>query len=301
MEAVDRALGIYIKGVSEETTEVDLQSTFSQFGLITETVIKGERGWALVQFADSAAAAAAAGAGVTSIGGCDVEVAARTPPKPREPRDVPASVNLYLKGLDEETTRDEVEETLGGFGEVTSVKLRCEAPPPSSVFRAFPRLPFCPARHAPPRAPSDDAAADHSADRGFAFAAMDTVEAAAAAVAASPLTVGELSDVEVEMRRSRAPAPRKPRAPKRESNINPFRDLYIKGLNPDEDNEDALYETFGQFGAVDRVILRKDRDFAFVTFVEDGAVAGAVAASGGLTINGETVTVEARKPKEPRA
>ena len=40
MEAVDRALGIYIKGVSEETTEVDLQSTFSQFGLITETVIK---------------------------------------------------------------------------------------------------------------------------------------------------------------------------------------------------------------------------------------------------------------------
>ena len=49
MEAVDRALGIYIKGVSEETTEVDLQSTFSQFGLITETVIKGERGWALVQ------------------------------------------------------------------------------------------------------------------------------------------------------------------------------------------------------------------------------------------------------------
>ena len=37
----DRALGIYIKGVSEETTEVDLQSTFSQFGAITETVIKG--------------------------------------------------------------------------------------------------------------------------------------------------------------------------------------------------------------------------------------------------------------------
>ena len=59
MQAVDRALGIYIKGVSEETTEVDLQSTFSQFGLITETVIKGERGWALVQFADSAASAAA--------------------------------------------------------------------------------------------------------------------------------------------------------------------------------------------------------------------------------------------------
>ena len=84
---------------------------------------RDERGAAAVQFADSAAAAAAAGAGVTSIGGCDVEVAARTPPKPREPRDVPASVNLYLKGLDEETTRDEVEETLGGFGEVTSVKL----------------------------------------------------------------------------------------------------------------------------------------------------------------------------------
>ena len=130
MEAVDRALGIHIKGVSEETTEADLQSTFSQFGAVTETVIKGERGWALVQFADSAAAAAAAGAGVTSIGGCHVEVAARTPAKPRQ--DVPASVNLYLKGLDEETTRDEVEETLGGFGEVTSVKLRCEAPLPSS-------------------------------------------------------------------------------------------------------------------------------------------------------------------------
>ena len=39
----DRALGIYIKGVSEETTEVDLQSTFSQFGAITETVIKGSK------------------------------------------------------------------------------------------------------------------------------------------------------------------------------------------------------------------------------------------------------------------
>ena len=46
MEAVDRALGIHIKGVSEETTEADLQSTFSQFGAVTETVIKGERGWA---------------------------------------------------------------------------------------------------------------------------------------------------------------------------------------------------------------------------------------------------------------
>ena len=151
----DRALGIYIKGVSEETTEVDLQSTFSQFGAITETVIKGERGWALVQFADSAAAAAAAGAGVTSIGGCQVEVAARTPAKPREPRDVPASVNLYLKGLDEETTRDEVEETLGGFGEVTSVKLRCE-PPRSSGFLlpgGFPAAPIlpCTPRTAPHR------------------------------------------------------------------------------------------------------------------------------------------------------
>ena len=50
----DRALGIYIKGVSEETTEVDLQSTFSQFGAITETVIKGERGWALVHRAAGA-------------------------------------------------------------------------------------------------------------------------------------------------------------------------------------------------------------------------------------------------------
>ena len=107
-------------------------------GAVTETVIKGERGWALVQFADSAAAAAAAAAGVTSIGGCHVEVAARTPAKPRQ--DVPASVNLYLKGLDEETTRDEVEETLGGFGEVTSVKLRCEAPlrlPSSGLSRGF--------------------------------------------------------------------------------------------------------------------------------------------------------------------
>jgi len=268
----DRTLGIYIKGVDEETTEEDCTAAFSSFGTITEVVLKGERGWGLVHFTTPAEAAAAAAGGITSVGGVEVEVLARTPPKPREDKAVPASVNIYLKGLEEETTREEVETALEAFGEVASVKLQ--------------------------------------AARGFAFAAMETVEAAEAAVAATPLTVGALGDVEVEMRRSRAPAPRngsdKPRS-KKKSEPRPPRDLskdiYIKGLTPETDedsNEDALMDVFGQYGTVTRVMLRKGRDFAFISFEEDGAVAAAVAASGNIDVKGATVDVEARtgKPRD---
>jgi hypothetical protein len=41
-------------------------------------------------------------------------------------------------------------------------------------------------------------------------------------------------------------------------------------------------------------MVRKDRDFAFISFAEDGAVAMAVAGSGGITVAGASVTVEAR-------
>jgi RNA recognition motif-containing protein len=168
----DRTLGIYIKGVDEETTEEDCTAAFSSFGTITEVVLKGERGWGLVHFTTPAEAAAAAAGGITSVGGVEVEVLARTPPKPREAKAVPATVNIYLKGLEEETTKEDVETALEAFGEVASVKLQ--------------------------------------AARGFAFAAMETVEAAEAAVAATPLTVGALGDVRSS---SQLPSPCPPPCP----------------------------------------------------------------------------------------
>lgn len=259
----DRALGIYIKGIAEDTTEADVMSAFSSFGQITEVILKGERGYALVHFNSAAEASAAAGGGVTSVSGVEVEVSARTPPKVREVRAAPASVNIYLRGLDDETTRDEVLDALTAFGEVTSVSLQNA--------------------------------------RGFAYAAMDTVEAAEAAVGAAPLTVGGLGDIECEMRRSRAPT-RKPRRAKKEDRApkDLSKDIYIKGLKPEtaeDSNEDELVGVFEQFGTVERVMLRKDRDFAFISFGEDGAVAAAVAQSGSLSIKGQTVTIEARNPK----
>ena len=259
----DRGLGIYIKGIDEDTSELDCRAAFSPFGLITEVFLKSERGFALVHFSSAAEALAAATGEVTTVGGAAVEVTARTPAK--EAKEILASNNLYLRGLDEETTQEEIREALAAFGAVTSVKLQ--------------------------------------AARGFAYAAMDSMEQAAAVVAASPLTVGELADVACEMRRSRAPT-RKPRAKKEKEQTPPrdlSKDIYIKGLKPESaenSNEDDLIETFGAYGTIDRVMLRRDRDFAFITFVEDGAVAMAVAASDGITINGESVSVEARNPRE---
>ena len=80
-------------------------------------------------------------------------------------------------------------------------------------------------------------------------------------------------------------------------------DIYIKGLTPENaehSNKDALMEAFRVYGAIDRVMLRRDRDFAFISFAEASAVAKAVAASGAITINGQTVVVEARNPRERR-
>ena len=45
-------------------------------------------------------------------------------------------------------------------------------------------------------------------------------------------------------------------------------------------------------------MLRRDRDFAFISFAEADAVAKAVAASGELKIKGQSVVIEARKPRE---
>jgi RNA recognition motif-containing protein len=267
----DHTIGIYLRGINEDTTEFDCRSVFSPFGTITEVVLKGERSWAVVNFSSAAEAAAAAAGGVTSVGGLDVEVAARTPPKVRwEAKDIESSVNIYLKGLDEQTTREEVIGALESFGEVTSVKLQ--------------------------------------SDRGFAFAAMDSVEAAAAAVAAAPLVVGELEGVECEMRRSRAPQARKPRAQNSESRApkDLSKDIYIKGLPELDDgdsNEGELRSVFEQYGTIERVMLRKGRDFAFISFAEGGSVAMAVDAGngGGIVINGESVTVEARTGRKVTA
>ena len=129
-----------------------------------------------------------------------------------------------------------------------------------------------------------------------------------AAVAAAPLVVGELEGVECEMRRSRAPQARKPRAQNSESRApkDLSKDIYIKGLPELDDgdsNEGELRSVFEQYGTIERVMLRKGRDFAFISFAEGGSVAMAVDAGngGGIVINGESVTVEARTGRKVTA
>jgi RNA recognition motif-containing protein len=261
MATQDRALGIYIKGINEDTSELDCKTAFSIYGDIIDVYLNSARGYALVHFSTATAASAAAESGVSILGGVPVEVAARTP---RKARTVEDSENLYLHGIDANTSRNEASEALAAFGTVIYVKLY--------------------------------------GTRGFAFAAMESVEAAKAAVAASPLTFGDLDSVVCEPRRStprnRLNKSRSEKAPRDLS-----ADIYIKGLTPENvehSNKDALQEAFNVYGAIDRVMLRRDRDFAFITFAEPSAVAKAVAASGAITINGMTVVVEARKPRERR-
>ena len=87
---------------------------------LTPFPLKGEHSWAFVNFQTKAEAAAAAAGGVTSVGGADVEVAARTPAKARDDTAIPASVNIYLNGLDEQTTEEDVIGALAAFGAVPS-------------------------------------------------------------------------------------------------------------------------------------------------------------------------------------
>ena len=56
------------------------------------------------------------------LGGVPVEVSARTPANNRR-RDPSSSENLYLRGIDENTSRDAVNEALAAFGTVVYVKL----------------------------------------------------------------------------------------------------------------------------------------------------------------------------------
>ena len=211
--------------------------------------------WALVQYTTASSAAAAAAANVQFVGGVAVEVSARTAAKVKAA--VPDSVNIYLNNLNETASRDAVVAALEAFGEVTSVKLETA--------------------------------------NGYAYAAMDTMEAAQAAVAATPLTVGGCYEVNCEMRRSNPRSgkrrSRKTRAPKDLS-----KEIYIKGLNPETAEEFDIENAFAAFGTVTRVSMRADRDFAFVTFEDAGAVAAAVA-SGGVSIGGCSVVVEARTGK----
>jgi RNA recognition motif-containing protein len=252
-----RELGVYVKGINEETTEDDCMAAFSSFGEITEVFLKSERGFALVQFSTRAAAEAAAAAGVGYVGSATVSVAARTPPK--EKSVYPDSVNIYMNGLNESTSEDEIVGILGAFGEVVAVELQ--------------------------------------GARGFAYITMGTVEAAVAAVAATDCEMRG-STPRDRTRRAKKSSGRgaRSRAPKDLS-----KEIYIKGLTPESpeaSNKDAIREIFGAYGNVVRVTVRNDRDFAFVSYEDAASVAEAVEASyGGLFINGESVTVEARTGK----
>jgi RNA recognition motif-containing protein len=251
----DRARGIYVKGVDETVSEDDCIAAFSQFGEIDSVFIRGEHGWAVIQFTSEAEAASAVAGGVTSLGACAVDVQERSRPKVREVR---ASSNIYLKGIDESTTFEDVSGALSDFGEVIEV--------------------------------------DVQGERGFAYAEMDSVESAEAAVGAAPLSVGGLS-VSCEMRRSRARG-RRTRKKKKSRSKDFTKDVYIKNLNPDDDGlADEIEAVFGQFGPVSRVSIRKFRDFAFVTFEDEESVEVAIASSESITIGGQPIIIEARVGK----
>lgn len=67
--------------------------------------------------------------------------------------------------------------------------------------------------------------------------------------------------------------------------------------------QDELYQTFAQYGTVDRVSLITDRDtgqprgFAFVEMGDPQEAANAIAELNGATLNGRTMNVNEARPK----
>ena len=113
MASVDRTAGICIRGVSAACTNELLVQAFCGFGDIVDVFVKDMsgrrgRGYAFVTFADRSSVAAALAGAPASIGDDEVTVEARTPA--REYRVPEACPNVYIKGIAEGTTEDQVRE-----------------------------------------------------------------------------------------------------------------------------------------------------------------------------------------------
>lgn len=261
---IDRSAGICIRGVSAACTSDLLVQAFCGFGNIVDVFVKDMsgrrgRGYAFVTFADRSSVAAALEGAPASIGDDEVTVEARTPPRERKVAE--PCENVYIKGIAEGTTEEQVQEAVGSFGVVVSTQV--------------------------------------SGDRGFAFIAFETVEGATACVNAAPLFVGGQQTAAVEFRMSNAskksggggsrkPRARKPRQrAKREPNS-----VYLKGV-PAECTDEEIQQALVDFGTCLSVVHREGRDFAFAVFDSDAGMNAAVAA-GSASVGGSDATIEER-------
>ena len=250
MAGIDRACGICIRGVSEACTTDMLSDAFKGFGSITDTFVKaagrGRSGYAFVTFADQSSVAAALSGAPASVGGDAITVEARS--APRERRQADPSENVYVKGLNDGTTEDQVRAAVAGFGAIASLEVAGDG-------------------------------------RGFAFIGFESADQATAAVNASPLSIGGAQcDVEFRMSKPRGARSRAPRE-RRTREIAP-NSVYLKGIPVDASDEDISSALAG-FGAVTSVSHREGRDFAFAVLDSADAMNAAISGSvtvGGLSV-----------------
>ena len=261
---MNREFGIAVKGISSECMDDDLYDAFGPFGSIQEVFIKAERGYAFVTFEAQESVAKAVAGAPAEVAGTAIRVEARTPARALVP--APASANIYINGLSEFATAEQVQQAVASFGLVDLEAIQVRA------------------------------------DRGIAFVSFETEDAASAAVACSTIEVGGQT-ASVDFRRSAVRSGGRRRAKGRKPKAIPANSIYLKGLPLDCD-EDVIEDALAGFGTVRSVEKRVARDFAFATF-EDAAAAEAAIAHQGLNIAGAEIIVELRtgpknKPQEEK-
>ncbi|GLT47315.1 hypothetical protein SLA2020_210200 [Shorea laevis] len=133
---------IYVKNLSESTTDEDLQKIFGEFGTITSAVVMRDadgksKGFGFVNFEDADDAASA----VESLNGKkfddkewyvgkaqkkserEVELKLRFEQSMKEAADKYQGANLYVKNLDDSIGDDKLKELFSQFGTITSCKV----------------------------------------------------------------------------------------------------------------------------------------------------------------------------------
>ena len=163
----NRDHGIAVKGISDDITEDDLFAAFGFAGNIAEVFLKAERGYAFVTFEATGSVQQAVDGAPAEVAGVSVRVEARTPARVRE--EAPVSVNVYINGLAEGVTAEDVQAGVAPFGAVDI----------DAVFV--------------------------NGDKNIAFVAFETEDAAAAAVgAAGSIVIAGQATGACEFRRSKA-------------------------------------------------------------------------------------------------
>ncbi|KAM4117886.1 hypothetical protein ACJW30_02G160500 [Castanea mollissima] len=142
---------VYVKNLSESTTEGDLQKTFGEYGTITSVVVMRDgdgksKCFGFVNFENSDDAALA----VDALNGKkdddkewyvgkaqkkserENELKGRIEQNLREKVDKYEGLNLYVKNLDDSITDDKLRELFLEFGTVTSCKVMCD---PNGISR----------------------------------------------------------------------------------------------------------------------------------------------------------------------